>query len=529
MTLLELEQGRRILQERCDGERTQQERNRLGQFSTPFELAAAVVRESMRYLDDREPVRFLDPAFGTGAFYSALLRECGERIESAHGIELDAHYGAPAMQLWSNTGLNLEIADFIHTNRKSISANLLICNPPYVRHHHLSAEDKTFLRQAMSLQGFQVSGLAGLYCYFMLLAQECLAPGAVSAWLVPSEFMDVNYGDVLKQYLLERVSLLRVHRFDPNEVQFTDALVSSVVVWFRNVKPSPSAEVIFSYGGDIGRPGQETSRTLSSLAFESKWSRLAEPFGPTNLDNHQVVLGDVFSIKRGIATGDNGFFIVSEQQARELGFSKQFLRPILPSPRYLNAEEINSDGDGMPLIEKRLFLIDCAVSEQELSQRDPALFKYLKAGESSVANGYLCRSRSPWYSQESRPPSPFLCTYMGRAGSEDRKPFRFFHNRSSATAANVYLLLYPRPGLRLAIEAPGVGERVFDLLQRIPIEKMTGEGRIYGGGLHKLEPRELANVPLEGIEDLLPCQTLKSAQMHFAYPSSDLATPASAA
>jgi len=43
----------------------------------------------------------------------------------------------------------------------------------------------------------------------------------------------------------------------------------------------------------------------------------------------RVALGDIFSIKRGIATGDNGFFIVSEQQARELGFSCQFLRPIL--------------------------------------------------------------------------------------------------------------------------------------------------------------------------------------------------------
>ena len=72
----------------------------------------------------------------------------------------------------------------------------------------------------------------------------------------------------------------------------------------------------------------------------------------------------------------------------------------------------------MPLIEKRLFLIDCPVDEQELSLRDPALFRYLKAGEPSVAKGYLCHSRSPWYSQEARPPSPFLCTYMGRAGME---------------------------------------------------------------------------------------------------------------
>jgi hypothetical protein len=48
---------------------------------------------------------------------------------------------------------------------------------------------------------------------------------------------------------------------------------------------------------------------------------------------------------------------------------------------------------------------------------------------------------------------------------------------------------------------------------------MTGEGRIYGGGLHKLEPRELANVPMDGIEDILPRLVHISEQMHFAYPN----------
>jgi hypothetical protein len=518
MMLYRLEQERMIIQERCDSVRTQLERNRLGQFSTPFDLATEVVREALRYLGHDTPIQFLDPAFGTGAFYSALLHEASGRLAGARGFEIDTHYGAPAMQLWSGTDLNLNIADFIRAERNSISANLLICNPPYVRHHHLTAKDKSYLRQAMSQRGFQVSGLAGLYCYFMLLAQECLAPDAVSAWLVPSEFMDVNYGEVLKQYLLERVNLLRVHRFDPIEVQFTDALVSSVVVWFRNAKPKPEDEVTFSFGGTIEHPARQTQRPLSALALEPKWTRMAEPVQPVRLCTSKVVLGDLFSIKRGIATGDNDFFIVSEQQAQEYRFSSQFLRPILPSPRYLKADDIDADENGMPKIEKRLFLIDCQVDEEELYRRDLALFKYLKAGESSVATGYLCRSRSPWYSQELRPPSPFLCTYMGRAGSGDRKTFRFIYNRSSATATNVYLMLYPKAGLRKAIETPGVAERIFDLLQQIPIGTMTGEGRVYGGGLHKLEPRELANVPLDGIEDILPLLTLKSAQMHLTYP-----------
>jgi hypothetical protein len=42
--------------------------------------------------------------------------------------------------------------------------------------------------------------------------------------LIPSEFMDVNYGAAVKRYLLNKVTLLHIHRFDPHDVQFGDAL-----------------------------------------------------------------------------------------------------------------------------------------------------------------------------------------------------------------------------------------------------------------------------------------------------------------
>ena len=72
--------------------------------------------------------------------------------------------------------------------------------------------------------------------------------GAIAGWLIPSEFMDVNYGRKIKDYFLHQVTVLRIHRFDTSEVQFEDALVSSAIVWFKNEPPSVDHTVEFTYG-----------------------------------------------------------------------------------------------------------------------------------------------------------------------------------------------------------------------------------------------------------------------------------------
>jgi hypothetical protein len=107
----------------------------------------------------------------------------------------------------------------------------------------------------------------------------------------------------------------------------------------------------------------------------------------------------------------------------------------------------------------------------------------------------LVGKRRPWYKQERRPPAPFLCTYMGR-GAGAKRPFRFIWNRSDATAHNVYLMLYPKSRLQEALNNhPELAARVFEALQSVTHGQFISEGRVYGGGLHKVEPKELAQIP----------------------------------
>jgi hypothetical protein len=495
-----LEQQRRELQAALDGHKSQAERNKLGQFATPTRLARDVLAYGLNLLPKGEAVRFFDPAIGTGSFYSALMSTRRRRlVASAQGFEIDPHYGKPAKALWKGTPLVITLGDFTQqtppTDRMKL-ANLLICNPPYVRHHHMTGAEKVRLQEAARTAAHvELSGLAGLYCYFMALAHSWMSDGGIAGWLIPSEFMDVNYGRALKAYLLREVTLLHIHRFDPNDVQFDDALVSSAVVWFKRAKPPAQHSVTFSYGGTMQAPATSKFVSVSDLERAGKWTRFPRQDVEVQHDGYR--LGDLFAIKRGLATGDNGFFILDEDKVRTLKLPPQFLKPILPSTRYIKDDEINADLEGVPLLEKRLFLLDCGLPEEEVMRNYPALWAYLQTGVDHVAPRYLCRTRRHWYAQERRAAAPIVCTYIGRS-DHDGRPFRFLLNNSKATATNVYLCLYPQPLLANQLrDKPEALRSLWQALNAIGKETLLGNGRVYGGGMHKLEPSELANVPAD--------------------------------
>lgn len=504
-----IEAERLALQGKLDLQKTQLERNRLGQFATPTGLALDILKAATRLLGDKDRIRFLDPAIGTGSFYSALLSVFPEKqIQWAKGFEIDEHYGRPAKALWREHELDTRLADFttqLPPANDSDKANLIVCNPPYVRHHHLTPPQKSRLHTAtLRASGAALNGLTGLYCYFLCLSHAWLAKNGVGLWLIPSEFMDVNYGAAIKDYLLGAVTLERIHRFDPSDVQFGDAIVSSAVVCFRK-SPRPLGHVVqFTYGGTMEKPRVCRDVSADTLEPNCKWTRM--PFAAADITRGSGIrFDDLFTIHRGIATGANSFFVLSAEKTEALGLPGEMLKPILPSPRYLDVDEIESDSEGMPKIDRRLMLVDCGLPEEDVRRDFPKLWAYLNEGASQgISKRYLCKHRQPWYSQENRSPAPFLCTYMGRH-KEDKAVFRFILNHSKATAANVYLLLYPKPRLARAISGNKDKVRaVWKALCGIDAERITGAGRVYGGGLHKLEPKELAAAPADAILEVVP-------------------------
>lgn len=492
MTFAKVEKMRQSRQQEIDASKTVEARRQMGQFATPFKLSSAIVRETLRFLPREGRVSVLEPSMGTGSFVSAFHAEAHARIARVCGCELDDEFYRAAVEMWGGRGTEIVHGDFT-TLQPNDLYDVVVANPPYVRHHLLGVERKRQLQTLVKKSvGVSISGLAGLYCHFLLLSRLWMKRGGIGAWLIPSEWMSVNYGTALRDFLSNQVRLLRVHHFDSDDVRFEDALVSSCVVWFENSSPG-SAAPLFTSGMDLEHPDRSVPVAWNDLRRSRKWP----PQCDLSSKDEFFCLGDFFDVKRGIATGDNGFFVLPESEARRHGLSPDFLKPILPCPRNLNVSHILSDEHGFPLNVERRFLLDC--SGRRMLDLPSAVRAYLETGLETTARRNLCSSRTVWYEQEQRNPAPLLCSYMGRGGV-DSPPVRFILNDSRAIVTNSFLMLYPRGDLaRVLARDPESRFDVWHLLTDIPADEIRQAGRSYGGGLQKIEPKELGHVPCSAL------------------------------
>jgi adenine-specific DNA-methyltransferase len=351
---------------------------------------------------------------------------------------------------------------------------LFIGNPPYVRHHDIPAARKDWYRERMAARGIAASQLAGLHLHFLIRAADLMQPGDEMSFVTSAEWLDNGYGAAVRQLLSggPDFALSSLWVAEPNEAVFPDALVSCAV--FRAACAPGQSETEVHLGRIASQALREQRRLpQAALAQSNRWSSLCRAALPDV--SVGIELGELFRITRGQVTGSNQTWILPPHQ--------QELPAHLTVASVTRAKEII---DGSVLASdavtgfKRVVNFPRDLDTLSDEHREMAQAFIERARLAGADQGYIARHRKPWFALDMRLPPAAFVSYMGR------RPPVFSANPSRLSFVNIAHGLYPREAM-----AHSVLQAILDHLNT---STDIFSGRVYGGGMAKFEPSDVARL-----------------------------------
>ena len=480
-TLHEIEQGGDPLGEIFCQLRTRERRRQDGAVYTPL----SIVNSMLHWAEDAGiPDRVIDPGSGSGRF----LLEAGRRFPAAHLIAIEQD---PLAALISRANLaaagmskrsEVRVENFLTSDLSGSSGKtLFVGNPPYVRHHIIPPRWKDWLKKQASAMGLPASTLAGLHVYFFLKIARKANSGDYGAFITASEWLDVNYGQLVRDLFVDRLGGLSVHVIDQKAEPFPGTATTGAITTFTvNDNPPSTRFARISRLSSLGRLSGGRPVSRERLVAEKRWSHFtrARPETPEGY----VELGELCRVHRGQVTGANRVWIAGKHSK---GLPDDVLFPTVTKARELiNAGPVLSDAGNLKLV---IDLPEDLSTLNKPSLRTVQKF-LLQAEQMGAKNSYTAQRRRSWWSVRLRDAAPILATYMAR-----RAP-AFVLNEANARHINVAHGLYPREELDTDV----MSALVSFLRDASPMHI----GRVYAGGLTKFEPREMERIPVPDLKVL---------------------------
>lgn len=458
-------------------------RKKFAQFFTPYELASLMADW---LLGNPNLITVLEPAFGLGVFSRALSSKKSDL--SIKGFDIDEKIFAEAKEIFndsSNVDLHLEDYMFNDWNNKYDG---IICNPPYFKFHDY--DNKTILNEIENRLKIKLNGFTNLYTLFLLKSIYQLKSNGRLAYIIPSEFLNSDYGKLVKLTLIKNKVLRHIVVFDFEENVFDEALTTACIllcsndkynqkVKFTTIKKIDDLEQIKNYISQYPlNNGDESTINISDLDPEIKWRKYYQQQNGIRYKN-LIPFSSVAKVVRGIATGANEYFTFSKSKANQYGIDEKYLLPCIckavdVKDNFFTKDDFNSLVNN----DRKAFLLNA------IGSQDENVLKYIEFGEKSGINKkYLTACRTPWYSLENRPPSPIWVSVFNRSG------LKFIRNEANISNLTTFHCVYPVQNS--LFDNVNVDVLFAYLLTNVAREIFEDNRREYGNGLQKFEPNDL--------------------------------------
>lgn len=458
-------------------------RRKFAQFFTPFQLASLMADW---LLGNQNLNTVLEPATGLGVFSRALLNKKSEL--SIKGFEVDGTIYSEAKEIFHDIPqFDIHLEDYMFKDWDN-KYDGIICNPPYFKFHDY--DNKRILNEIGNRLKIKLNGFTNLYTLFLLKSIYQLNSNGRLAYIIPSEFLNSDYGKLVKSALIKNKILRHIIVFDFEENVFDDALTTACIllcsndknyqkVKFTTIKKIDELETIQTYIANYPvNQFDDSTFTYSELDPEIKWRKYYQAQNGIRYKN-LIPFSSVARVVRGIATGANDYFTFSKSKANYYGIDEKYLLPCIckavdVKDNFFTKEKFNS----LVNADKQTFLLNAIVAKNE------KVMKYIEIGEKTgIDKKYLTACRTPWYSLENRPPSPIWVSVFNRNG------LKFVRNEANISNLTTFHCVYPVQGN--LFNNVNIDILFAYLLTDVAREIFEDNRREYGNGLQKFEPNDL--------------------------------------
>jgi adenine-specific DNA-methyltransferase len=450
-----------------------------GAVYTPGQMVGPMVD----WVLDQQPGRVVDAGCGSGRFIGEMLR----RRPKTQTVAVDSDPLATLMTRAVLACLKTASAQVVHGDYTRLQLpgftgrTAFIGNPPYVRHHQLSTEAKIWAQQTARRLGHRISGLAGLHAYFFLATAVLGRPGDVGCLVTSAEWLDVNYGAIMRSLVLDDLGGQSLHVVEPRALPFEGTQTTAVITTFTigsqaaaiRLQDVESADQL----KDLAAGGRPVAR--ERLRESPRWTGLLRT-GPKPPPGY-IELGDLCRVHRGTVTGANATWVVRHHS---------YLPRSVLYPSVTKARELFAAGSVLASHDHLRLVVDIPADLDTLDQaeRDQVDVFIKAAKKAGVNKGYIAAHRRAWWSVGLKTPAPILATYMAR------RPPTFVENAAQARHINIAHGLYPRQQL-----SAHTLSRLAEALRAVA--NVSG-GRTYAGGLVKFEPKEMERLMVPDLATL---------------------------
>lgn len=288
-----------------------EERRPKGATYTPQPIIDAMVAWADSLV---RPVRVTDPGAGSARFLVAA----GRRFPDAElvAVEIDPLAAILARGHLAAAGLTDRSRVIVQDYRAltlppKSGPTLFLGNPPYVRHHLIGSKWKAWLVKTASKYGIDASQLAGLHAHFFLATAEHARPGDIGVLITAAEWLDVNYGRLVRELLVGVLGARTIQVIEPSAEPFPGTQTTAVITGFEvGSRPTTIGLRRLSELGNLGILNSEWQVRRERLESAPRWTPLTRAT-PERREGF-VELGELCRVHRGQVTGANRVWIAGD-------------------------------------------------------------------------------------------------------------------------------------------------------------------------------------------------------------------------